>query len=96
MRQAYERGRLDERARRRRHPIMMTLTFLAAAVGAAVLAMAAKEGSFARGGVVVDQGLSQAADRAEPVVRDAGANASQALHEAGRKVQDKTTAAAPR
>lgn len=88
MREAYERGRRDERARRRRHPVMMTLLFLAAAVGAVMLVMAASQGSFGRGGVVVDRNLSVAADRAEPMIRDAGANASQALNRAGQSTGD--------
>jgi hypothetical protein len=69
---AYARGRRDERKARKRHPIMMTLTFAAALVGAVVLALAAKEGSFARGGGIVDHGLAVATDRAQPVVMDAG------------------------
>ena len=35
---AYARGRRDERKARKRHPIMMTLTFAVALVGAVVLA----------------------------------------------------------
>lgn len=64
LRAAYERGRRDERARRKRHPVLMSLTFLAAAVGATVIALAGLEGSFARGGSVVDHNLAVAADRA--------------------------------
>ena len=69
---AYARGRRDERKARKRHPIMMTLTFAVALVGAVVLALAAKEGSFARGGGIVDHGLAVATDRSQPVVMDAG------------------------
>ncbi|MDP3659870.1 hypothetical protein [Phenylobacterium sp.] len=89
VRAAYERGRRDERAERRRHPVMMTVTIIAALVGAGVLFVAAKEGSFARGGVVVDQNLSDAADRAEPVVRDAAGDAGRALKGAGETVREK-------
>ena len=71
VRDAYERGRRDERRARRRHPIMMTLTFAAALVGGVVLVLAAKEGSFARSGGIVDHGLAVATNRAEPVVMDA-------------------------
>ena len=90
VRAAYERGRRDERANRRRHPILMTLMALAALVGVVVLAVAAWQGSFARGGVVVDKNLSVAADRAEPVVRDAAGDAGQALREAGSTAREKT------
>ena len=71
IRDAYERGRRDERRARKRHPIMMTLTFAAALVGGVVLVLAAKEGSFARSGGIVDHSLAVATDRAEPVVMDA-------------------------
>jgi hypothetical protein len=71
VRDAYERGRRDERRARKRHPIMMTLTFAAALVGGLVLVLAAKEGSFARSGGIVDHGLAVATNRAEPVVMDA-------------------------
>lgn len=84
---AYERGRRDERARRKRHPLLMTLTIVAALAGATVLAVAAREGSFGRGGEVVDHNLAVAADRAEPVVRDAVSGAGQAVENAGREVR---------
>ena len=71
VREAYERGRRDERKARKRHPIMMTLTFAAALVGSLVLALAVKEGSFARSGGIVDHGLALATNRAQPVVMDA-------------------------
>ncbi|HPA37160.1 MAG TPA: hypothetical protein PLV04_00330 [Phenylobacterium sp.] len=79
VRAAYERGRRDERAARKRHPVLMALTFAAAALGAVVLGFAVKEGSFERSGDVVDQGLAAAADRAEPTVRDAAGGAGAAL-----------------
>lgn len=71
VRDAYERGRRDERKARKHHPIMMTLTFAAALVGSVVLALAIKEGSFARSGGIVDHGLALATNRAQPVVMDA-------------------------
>ncbi|MBR7618242.1 hypothetical protein JKL49_02475 [Phenylobacterium sp. 20VBR1] len=71
VRDAYERGRRDERRARKRHPIMMSLTFAAALVGGVVLVLAAKEGSFARSGGIVDHSLAAATNRAEPVVMDA-------------------------
>jgi len=82
LREAYERGRRDERATRKRHPVLMTFTFIAAAVGLALMALAAFNGSFTRAGGVVDQNLSVAANRAEPAVRDAASDAGQALREA--------------
>ena len=60
LREAYERGRRDERATRRRHPLGMTLLFAAAAVGVILLALAAVNGSFSSGGQVVDASLTAA------------------------------------
>lgn len=88
---AYERGRRDERRSRKRHPLLMTLTFAAAAIGVIVLFFAASQGSFQRGGASVDQNLEVAADRAEPVVRDAVADAGQAVQNAGRDMKSEAT-----
>ncbi|MET0275070.1 MAG: hypothetical protein ABW360_18940 [Phenylobacterium sp.] len=90
LREAYERGRSDERATRRRHPIGMTLLFVCAAVGVVLMGLAAINGSFLRAGGAVDQGLTVAADRAEPAVREAAADAGQSLRDAGQSVKDKT------
>lgn len=86
LRQAYERGRSDERAARKRHPLLMTVLFLLAAVGAALLAMAAVNGSFMRAGDVVDRQLNVAADRAGPAARDAAGSAGQSLRNAGESL----------
>jgi hypothetical protein len=90
LRTAYERGRQDERATRRRHPVLMTLTFIAAAIGVVLLGLAAYNGSFSRAGGVVDQNLTVAADRAEPAVRDAASDAGQTLRDAGSSVKSST------
>ncbi|MDB5445018.1 MAG: hypothetical protein JWQ97_335 [Phenylobacterium sp.] len=90
LREAYERGRRDERASRKRHPLLMTLTLAAALVGVALLALAAVHGSFAGAGGAVDQQLSVATDKAEPAVREAADNAGQSLHDAGQSVKAKT------
>lgn len=83
LREAYERGRRDARADRKRHPLLMTFTVIAAIVGVVVLALAAINGSFGSAGQVVDQNLNAAADRAEPVVRDAASEAGEAVREVG-------------
>ena len=90
LREAYERGRRDERASRRRHPVAMTLTVAAALVGVVLLALAAVNGSFTRAGGVVDQNLNTAVNRAEPQVRDAAAQAGQSLRDAGQSVRQKS------
>lgn len=82
LRQAYEMGRQDARRARKRHPVLMTFTIIAAAIGVIVLALAAVNGSFSTAGVVVDQNLATAADQAEPVVRGAATGAGDALRDA--------------
>jgi hypothetical protein len=91
LREAYERGRRDERATRRRHPVAMTLTIAAALVGVVVLALAAVNGSFTRAGGVVDENLNTAVTRAEPQVRDAATQAGQSLRDAGQSVRQKAS-----
>jgi hypothetical protein len=82
LREAYERGRREERARRRRHPIGMTLTFAFALVGLVVVVLAAVNGSFGRAGDSIDRGLmiakpaaTQAAGTAGEQIRDAADSA---------------------
>jgi hypothetical protein len=82
LREAYDRGRKDERARRKRHPLLMTLTFIAAIVGVIVVALAAVNGSFGGAGKVVDQNLTVAADKAAPVVKNAADDASRTVRNA--------------
>jgi cytochrome bd-type quinol oxidase subunit 1 len=91
VRDAYERGRKDERASRRRHPVFMTLLFVAAICGAALLTLAAVNGSFAGGGTVADQNLKAAVVKAEPKVRDAANQAGQSLRDAGTEAKAKVT-----
>jgi hypothetical protein len=91
VREAYERGRSDERASRRRHPIFMTLTFAAAICGVALIALAAVNGSFSSGGQVADDGLSAAVNKAAPAARDAAGQAGQSLHDAGQAAKAKAT-----
>jgi hypothetical protein len=81
LREAYERGRRDERSARRRHPLGMTVTFVLAFIGLALLVLAGINGSFAGGGQVVDQNLQTAMNRTAPAV-------SQAAGDAQAKVAD--------
>lgn len=93
LREAYELGRRDAKASRKRHPVLMTFMVIAAAIGLIVLALAAVNGSFSGAGTVVDQNLVTAADKAEPVVRDAASQASAAVKDATSS--DRTDAAVP-
>jgi hypothetical protein len=86
VRAAYERGRHDAKSERKRHPIGMTVLFVAAALGLGVAAYAAFEGSFGRGGERLDSDLAVAADKAEPVVRDAAQQAGEQLKDAGQSL----------
>lgn len=95
VRAAYERGRRDARGERKRHPIGMTLLFAAAVVGVGVVAYAAFEGSFGRGGERLDTDLAVAADRAEPMVRDAAQQAGAQIQEAGKSLTGDSPPAAP-
>ncbi len=77
----------------------MTFLFLAAAIGVALVVMAAVNGSFGQAGGVVDENLAVAADRTEPIVRQAASDAGQTLRDAGQSVKESVTPdrdAAPR
>jgi hypothetical protein len=84
LRDAYERGRRDERASRRRHPIGMTVTSLLAIIGLVLLVLAGVNGSFGGGGAVVDRNLQTAADRAGPAVGQAASDAQAKVADAAR------------
>ena len=89
--QAYDKGRHDEAKRHRSHPILGLALLLAAAVGAVVVFYAVREGSFSRGGAVVDNKLAVAASSAGPAIADAAATAvpriEQAAETAGPKIE---------
>ena len=89
---AYERGRRDGLPDRLRHPVTMTLLFVAAAVGVVLIGLAAIHGSFGRGGTVADQSLAAFSKLANPTVRDAGRSANQTLSAISRSAQSPTTA----
>ena len=62
---AYERGRREERGRHKGHPVLGLLVFLVAVMGAGMVFLAAKEGSFTRGGQVLDHKLAGVAEHAQ-------------------------------
>jgi hypothetical protein len=88
---AYERGRRDEKVRHRRSPFIAIALVAVALVGGASLVLAAKEGSFQNGGAVMDRSVSTAAREAGPTLKKATDEAGQGL----RKVQDKLSTDAP-
>ncbi len=83
LRAAYDRGRSDERASRRHHPIFMAVLFLAAACGAALLVLAATNGSFSDGGRVADDHLAAARASVTPAVQDTARQADRSLRDVG-------------
>ncbi len=92
VRQAYDRGRRDERARRpRRHgaPFLTLIVLMAAAVGAGAIYLGVSQGSFSRGGQVVDQQISGVAQPASQATRNAANRAGDALANAGQTIKQK-------
>jgi hypothetical protein len=78
---AYDKGRRDERARHRSHPILALVVAVIALVGGAMIYLAAREGSFARGGQVMDKQLAQASQNAQVASQDVAATAQTKLHQ---------------
>ncbi|MDH4385856.1 MAG: hypothetical protein QE280_10475 [Caulobacter sp.] len=78
----YDRGRRDERARRRRSPLLVLVMVLVAIIGGVSLVFAAREGSFREGGAMMDAGVSKAARESGPALRRAADEASQGLRKA--------------
>jgi hypothetical protein len=92
VRQAYDRGRRDERARRpRRHgaPFMTFIVLVVAAVGAGAIYLGVTQGSFSRGGQVVDQQISGVTQPASQATRNAANKAGDALANAGQTIKQK-------
>lgn len=90
LREAYERGRKDERAARKHHPFIMAGLLVLAATGASMITLAAMTGSFGEGGAVADLRLAQAADNTAPVIDEAITRTQDAARDAGAAIQDKT------
>ena len=89
LREAYDRGRRDERARRPAFSLVSVAVLMAAIVGGGALYLAVKEGSFSQGGAVVDHSLSSASDKVQAPVRGAADRAGSALEHAGQNLKEK-------
>jgi len=92
LRQAYDRGRRDDRARRpRRHgaPLLTFLLVLVAAAGAFEIYLAIQNGGFANGGRVVDQNIANATATASQATRNTADKAADALQNAGQNIKQK-------
>jgi hypothetical protein len=92
VRQAYDRGRRDERARhpnRRGSPFIGLIVLLAAAAGVLILYLAYQQGGFANGGRVVDQNLANTTASATQATRTVVDKAGDALQNAGQTIKQK-------
>jgi hypothetical protein len=85
LRAAYNRGRIDERRSRRNHPIIALVVVVLALIGAWLLFLAAREGSFSSAGQVADQRISTVSQEAGPALRQTGDD----LKDAGTSLKDK-------
>ena len=91
--EAYQRGRRDEAKRRRRSPLITTALFAIALVGAVILFYAAREGSFASGGQVVDAKVNHVTGEVVPnAVNVAAARTGEAMKSAGERLKDNGSA----
>lgn len=68
---AYAKGRRDEHSRHPGHPILSLAVVLVAVIGGAMLFLAAREGSFARGGHIVDTQIAGVAHHRDVARQDA-------------------------
>ena len=97
LREAYRRGRRDEHRRHRRSPLITGGLLVIGAIGAVVLYFAAQQGSFARGGQVVDAQLTHATTQVIPtVVNDAADRTGTALQSAGVRLKTQGVTASAR
>jgi hypothetical protein len=94
LRDAYDHGRRDERARRERRrgpPLLTFLLVLVAAAGAFEIYLAIQQGGFANGGRVVDQNLANTTATASQATRNAADKAGDALENAGQTIKQKAS-----
>jgi hypothetical protein len=82
LRDAYDRGRRDEASRHHRNWLWVIVEALLALAGVIILVLAALNGSFERGGRVVDEQLSIARVEAGPTIRNAASDAGTAIQNA--------------
>ncbi|HEX8234298.1 MAG TPA: hypothetical protein VF559_13245 [Caulobacteraceae bacterium] len=82
VREAYKKGRHDEKARHKSHPILALIVFALAVVGGIMLFLVLREGSFSSAGKVADQQVAVAKAEGPDVARNAASQAGQAAREA--------------
>ena len=85
---AYERGRADERARHKRNPLLTFLIALAAIFGLAVIGLYIYNGgSFTETGRDLDQVTNRAQQEAAEASREVADEAGEGLQDVGRRVE---------
>ena len=85
---AYERGRADERSRHKRNPLLTFLIALAAVFGLAVIALYIYNGgSFTETGRDLDQVTDRAQEEAAETSREVADEAGEGLQDVGRRVE---------
>lgn len=89
LKDAYNKGRRDERASRSSHPFIAMAVVGLALVGGSLLFLAAREGSFSTAGQVADQKIAIAAAEAGPALDNAASRTGEALKDAGATIKDK-------
>jgi hypothetical protein len=87
VREAYDRGRLEERKRHRGSPMLTFLLVLVAAVGAVTLYYAFRQGSFMSGGAALDTKIAQVSTNAAPAIVNTADKAGVLAQKAGQKLQ---------
>lgn len=86
-RDAYERGRADERSRHKRNPLLTFLIVLAAAVGIVVTFLAIQQGSFSGAGRVLDREAREVREVAGQAGAEVADEAGEAMQDTGRRVE---------
>ena len=93
---AYERGRADERSRHKRNPLLTILIALLAVFGLIVLGLFIYNGgSFTETGRDLDTATSRAADETREATREVADDAGEGLQDVGRSVEQEGEAGAP-
>jgi hypothetical protein len=87
VREAYDKGRLEERRRHHGSPMLTLLVVLVAAVGAVTLYYAFSQGSFMNGGAAIDSKIAQVDSGAAPAIQTAAQKAGALAQTAGQKLQ---------
>lgn len=93
---AYERGRADERARHKRNPLLTFLIALAAIFGLAVIGLYIYNGgSFTETGRDLDQVTNRAQQEAAEAGREVADETGEGLQDVGRRVEQEGEGAQP-